>query len=111
MNLTNAGEFVALELYRIYKDRLESGKSQSESKYFYDARIIYENHFNQHRFDDFVENIRELSREKYVNAAWADDNFAEMVLEPKLIRDVENRFSNKFDSVLDRLYKLRKLLF
>lgn len=110
MELTNDAEYLAIAFYKVYKDRLKNDYSKPQSKYFHDAEVVHKEHFSELKFEDFMDSIRELSRNEYVKCAWASNIFAEMLLTDKLIYDMENRFKNNFDEVLERLTKLKKLI-
>lgn len=110
MDLTKSAEYVAHKLFKVYKDSLKSGKSSNEAKIFNDAREVHRNYFNELSFEDFLESIRELSRNNYVNASWASNIFAALELESKMIYDFENKFKNNGKKLLDVIYKLKKII-
>lgn len=109
MELTKCAEYVAHKLFKIYKDSLKSGNSKNEAKMFNGAREVH-NFFYELSFEDFLESIRELSRNNHVNVSWASNIFAALELESKMIYDFENRFKNNAYKLLDIIYKLRKIV-
>lgn len=89
MNLTKNSDFVMRQLYKVFEERVANGTSVAHAKIFAEAELIHSKYFSQMSFDDFVDSIRELSKNELVNCSWDDYVFSEMVLKDNFISAVE----------------------
>ncbi|MCE5003362.1 hypothetical protein [Staphylococcus pseudoxylosus] len=108
--LTNEANFVLHHFYEIYKDRLDDGYSEKMARYFYDDEEIHFNYFLGFSFDNFVTYTKELSSNEYVSLGLGDGGFAELILKPKAITEMENLYKNNTKKFVNTLFDLKKLV-
>lgn len=109
--LTNEAEFVLLQLYRYYQDRIEDGMNKREARYFEDERSVHHNLFVGLDPQDFNLALVELSKNGYLKTPkLTSDGYPEFVLEPIAIAEMENRYNKNFKQIVSRINTLRKLV-
>ena len=107
--LTNEANFVLHHFYKIYKDRLDDGYSEKMARYFYDDEQVHHDYFLGFNFDDFLIYTKELSSNEYVTLGYGDSGFAELIINPKAIIEMENLYKNNAKKFINTLIDLKKL--
>ncbi|HDA1660302.1 hypothetical protein ACA109_02570 [Staphylococcus aureus] len=107
--LTNEANFVLHHFYKIYKDRLDDGYSEKTARYFYDDRKLHHDYFLGFSFDDFITHIKEISSHKYVSLGTCDGGFAELIINPKAIIEMENLYKNNAKNFFNALIDIKKM--
>ncbi|UXU56538.1 hypothetical protein [Staphylococcus agnetis] len=108
--LTNEANFVLHHFYKLYKDRLDEGYSEEMARYFYDDEQVHHDYFLGFNFDDFVTYTKELSSNEYVTLGYGDGGFAELIINPKAIIEIENLYKNNAKKFINALIDLKKLV-
>lgn len=109
--LTNEAEFVLLQLYRYYQDRLEDGMNKREARYFENEHNIHYNYFVGLDPEDFHLALVELSKNGYLKTPKStSDGYPEFILEPLAIAEMQNRYNKNFKQIVSRINTLRKLI-
>lgn len=109
--MTKDAEYLLCILYKEYTERRNEGKSKNESSYFGSSKNVLETFFGECELEDLDHTLWELSRLKYVHCFNADNTIYQFYLTPMGIEYMENIYKNKFDKLIDRIAKLKSIIF
>ncbi|OAO18533.1 hypothetical protein [Mammaliicoccus lentus] len=106
-NLTKQQQYIITNLYKIFKDRQNSGLSRNEARIFKSSDEVHTEFFNYLNKEDFIADTRTLKGEGYITGAFASNMVVEIAISDKTIIYMENRFKNNIKDIVKFLSDIR----
>lgn len=111
VRLTQDADYLLCVLYDAYRQRCKNGISRYDAKFFGNSESIQEEYIQQWSTDDIDEVARELFRQGMIECQFGDDTVCAIFLLDDGLVYMENRFSDNFDKLTQRLSALRSIIF
>ncbi len=97
-------------IYKEYLQRRKNGCSKTSAKKFGGSRNINDTLVPKWLFDDVDDTCRELSKEKLLNIAYADDICYIVELSDNGISYMQHRFGDKLEKIVDYITRIGSLV-
>lgn len=109
IELTKDADDLICNIYSVYKERLKSGVSKSDAKFFGSSHNVHAFIMPGWKFDDVDDTCRELSRTGFLNVTWADNIASIIFLTDDAIAYCENRILHKVEEATGIIGHIRSL--
>lgn len=98
-SLTNEARFLLSKMYKIYLERINSGETREQANTFGDSHEIQENIWPNEKIENVDLYAKELSRNKFLDATFADDIVYKSYLSTSAISFMQHKFGNDLKKI------------
>ncbi|MCO5360625.1 hypothetical protein NGT63_09040 [Staphylococcus pasteuri] len=90
--LTKEQKYTVAKFYKLYMERSNEDQSEQEANDFKDSVTTQDDYFCDREYDDFLENLKVLINNDYINGDIEDDKVNHIKLTTKAFTEIEKSF-------------------
>lgn len=101
--LSKDASFVLYQIYKEYLIAIQGGISKSDARKLGSGEEIYQRLFSEKYHEDYLDEMRELGKKKYLKNKWASNKIFSSQLTFEAIEFCESRFKRELKSGIETL--------